>query len=140
MWDKESKVWQITLITSGLAVLCVTWMAFSFYNQHQTTDFWFRILFVFMLFGPFAMNIYLGISINKRFEIFRNLITDNILKSNNSIEYWRENVTFKTKMDRYPIQCHLFGFSITFSSVMSTIAVFVVSKLISLLIEIQYGY
>ena len=140
IWDKESKVWQIVLILCGLAVLSVSWMSLSFYHGHQTFDFYWRILFVLMLFCPFSMVIYLGISINKRFQMFKNLIITNILKRDSHDNlYWKENVTLKTKMDQYPIQCHLFGYPIVFSSVMSTFAVFVVSKLISLLFEIQYG-
>ena len=150
--DNATKIaiWQWIFLLAGLSVLSVSWLALTFYNTNQNEtsnviEFWFRLSFAIMLLLPPTMVLYFAIRLNTTYQLLKKMIDYNIIYNNDNVKNgngvtlteWQDNVRIKTKLELYVIQCNLFGYPITLENVISAIVVFVISKIISILIQYQ---
>ena len=164
-WERKYGLWQIIVSSALLGVLSVTYLAFVFYSFNYLFDYYYRVSFGVILFCPFAIFSYFAIRLNSLYQMLGELIAENIIVvdyhdssysgTNNSngnadpkaadfeqgmikLREWNDNVRLQTRIVKYPIQVHLFGYVITVQSVVSVVFVFGVSKVVSLLIEYRY--
>ena len=142
-WETKPYTWQIIFLLCICAIVSVSWLALTFYTKsgsNYIVQFYFGFTFGLILLLPFLMVVYFGIRLNNTFDLFKDLICQNVINITVNGNEWSDNVRLKAKIEKYPIQCNLFGYPVTLTAVVNALLVFVVSKIISVLIEYQYGY
>lgn len=163
-WESNHKIWQCVLLMSACAVIAVCWEAFTFFTGDNLVQFYFNMSFALVLALPFIMVLYFAIRLNTTFDVLKDLIGNQLQALNaskdcdygydydhdiNSLQFkqqwykmqqWQQLINLKMKLEKFPVRCTMFGYPITLASVLSSLVIFGVSKIISVAIEYRYGY